>query len=85
MSRKNVYSGEISKKKHILRTSFSQGQMKYDDARHLWNPLRDRKGISLKDIKTYEKMKAARRYPIPEALLNIPKDEHQFFIDSIIT
>lgn len=58
--------------------------MKYDDARHLWNPLRDRKGISLKDIKTYEKMKAARRYPIPELLVCIPEN-HQFYIDSLIT
>ena len=39
--------------------------MKYDDAKMLWDPLRDRKGISLKDIVTYKKMKAARRYPIP--------------------
>ena len=58
--------------------------MKYDDARLLWNPLRDRKGISLKDIKTYEKMKAARRYPIPEQLVNLPED-HRLYIDSVIT
>ena len=67
-----------------MRTSFSQGQMKYDDARKLWDPLRDRKGISLKDVKTYEKMKAASRYPIPEVLLNLPED-HRLYIDSVIT
>jgi hypothetical protein len=58
--------------------------MKYDDARLLFNPLRDRKGISLKDITTVERMKAARRYPIPEQLVNLPED-HEFYIDSIVT
>lgn len=40
---------QIKKKKIKRRASFSEGQMKYEDANHLFNPLRERTGISLKD------------------------------------
>lgn len=58
--------------------------MKYDDANHLFNPLRERKGISLKDQVTLSKMKRNRRYPIPELLVHIP-EKFEMYIDSVIT
>ena len=57
--------------------------MKYDDVSKLLNPLRDRRGVSLKDQKVVEKMKKLRRYPIPELMIHVPND-FDFWVDSVI-
>lgn len=56
--------------------------MKYDDAKHLLNPIRDTKGPSIKQARTIMQMMKSKRYPVPEILLNVP-DEWDFFIDSL--
>ena len=66
------------------RASFTDNLMKYEDWMELANPLRDRKGFSYKEIQIIKKIKAVRRYPVPETLLHAPPD-YDLFIDSIIT
>jgi len=56
--------------------------MKYDDAKHLMNPIRDAKGPSIKQARTILAMMKSKRFPVPEALLNVP-DDWDFFIDSL--
>ena len=56
--------------------------MKYDDAKHLKNPIRDTKGPSIKQARTIMQMMKSKRFPIPEQLLNVP-DDWDFFIDSL--
>mmetsp|Transcript_25236 Transcript_25236/g.39057 ORF Transcript_25236/g.39057 Transcript_25236/m.39057 type:complete len:106 (-) Transcript_25236:4323-4640(-) len=58
--------------------------MKYDDAKFLWHPLREKTGTSMKDVVTIKKMRRNKRYPVPERLINVPQD-FTLFIDSIIT
>lgn len=58
--------------------------MRFDDGNNLFNPLRERKGISLKDQVTITKMKKNRRYPIPEMLIHVP-DNFKIYIDSVLT
>jgi hypothetical protein len=47
------------------------------------NPLKDRKGVSLKDQKVIAKMQKLRRYPIPELMIHVPND-FDFWVDSVI-
>ena len=74
----------VKVKKIKRRASFSEGQMRFDDGANLFNPLRERTGISLKDQVTITKMKKNRRYPIPEMLIHVP-DNFKIYIDSVLT
>ena len=40
--------------------------MKFDDAEKLNNPLKNKKGVSEKDLFVIEKMKKVSRFPIKE-------------------
>ena len=74
----------VKVKKIKRRASFSEGQMKFDDGAKSFNPLRERKGFSLKDQVIVTKMKKYRRYPIPEMLIHIPNN-FKIYIDSVLT
>lgn len=66
------------------RASFSDGLMKFDDAKLLKNPLRDREGHTDKEIAIIKKIMNAGRYPVPELLVHCPQG-YDIFIDSIIS
>lgn len=65
------------------RESFSLTQTKYEDARNCWHPLKEIDGPCLNDLATIEKMKKAKRYPMPEKVLHLDKD-FDLFIDSLM-
>jgi len=64
------------------KLSFSEGMMKYDDAKHLLNPIRDAKGPSIKQARTIMQMMKTQKFPVQEILLHVP-DHWDFFIDSL--
>ena len=67
-----------------MRLSFSDGLIKYDDVKKLYNPLRaNQQKLTLKKVKILKRMIKMKRYPIAEYLIHCP-DEYDIFIDSII-
>ena len=79
----NRKSGQVTLKRKI---SFSLTQTKFKDALNLWHPLKEgKKGPNLNDIETIEKMRKAKRFPIPERLIHMPKvGNFDLNIDSIM-
>ena len=71
-------------KKVRRKASFSDGQLKYQDIWKLKNPLRGKKGHTIKEQNILKKMLISKRYPLPDSLLHAPKD-FDLFVDSIIT
>ena len=58
-------------------------QNKYQDSAALWNPLKEQSEPTLINIKTIDKMKKAKRYPVPEELIHMPYN-FKLVIDSIM-
>jgi hypothetical protein len=66
------------------KLSFTDVQLKFNDINDLWRPEKDESGEpSLYDKLTIDKMMKAKRYPVPEKLMNEP-DGFNLNIDSII-
>lgn len=75
------------RKKHApikRKLSFTDVQLKFNDINDLWRPEKDESGEpSLYDKLTIDKMMKAKRYPVPEKLMNEPEG-FNLNIDSII-
>lgn len=62
--------------------SFTEGQIKYNDTNMLYNPLRERKGYTTKQLHTIDNMVSAKRFPLPDPIINVP-DDFVLYIDSL--
>ena len=68
-----------------VRKSFAADLQKFKDADNMYNPLKQQAKASLTDKITIKKMKAYKRWPIPEALMGRPQTENFYLkVDSII-
>ena len=74
---------KLSDVKQLRRKgSFTDGQIKYNDTSLLYNPLRERKGYTTKQLHTIDKMMAAKRFPMPDPIINVPEN-FTLYIDSL--
>lgn len=74
------------RKKHApikRRLSFTEVQLKFNDINDLYMVNKDSEEPSLAEKITIEKMMKAKRYPVPEKLMNEPEN-FWLKIDSII-
>lgn len=80
-------SAQKKRRKHEpikRRRSFTECQLKFEDGLELYDSKKaNNKAHSLTDQATIKKMEKAKRWPIPEAMMNTP-DHYWLKIDSII-